>query len=82
MAPHSARSCSKMFYNIIYNIIIPDSDLFSPSTYLNSQESITTLVPDSIHLVFMWDWFSYIQLYTVCAVTFQAASGVLITNSI
>ena len=40
IAPSSARSCSKALYNIIYNIIIPDSDLFPPSTYLNSQGSI------------------------------------------
>ena len=25
IAPYSARSCSKVLYNIIYNIIIPDS---------------------------------------------------------
>ena len=37
---YSARSCSKALYNIIYNIIIPDSDLFPPSRYLNSQGSI------------------------------------------
>ena len=40
LAPYSARSCSNALYNITYNIIIPYSDLFPPSTYLNSQGSI------------------------------------------
>ena len=43
--PYLARSCSKALYNIIYNIIIPDSDLFAPSTYLNSQGSIQRMLP-------------------------------------
>ena len=37
IVPYSARSCSKALYNIIHNLIIPDSDLFPPSTNLNSQ---------------------------------------------
>ena len=45
IAPYSARSCSKALYNIIYNIIIPDSDLFPPSTHLNSQGSIQCMLP-------------------------------------
>jgi len=41
IAPYSVRSCSKAFYNII----IPDSDLFPPSTHLNSQVSIQRMLP-------------------------------------
>ena len=41
IAPYLARSCSKM----LYNIIIPDSDLFPPSTHLNSQGSIRRMLP-------------------------------------
>ena len=37
IVPYSARSCSKALYNIIHNIIIPDSDPFPPSMYLNSK---------------------------------------------
>ena len=40
IAPYSARSCFKALYNIIYNIIIPDSDLLLPSRYLNSHGRI------------------------------------------
>jgi len=45
IAPYSARSCFKTLYNIIYNIIIPDSDLFPLSTYLNFQRSIQCMLP-------------------------------------
>jgi len=41
MAPYSARSCSKA----LYNIVIPDSDLLPPSTYINSRESIQHMLP-------------------------------------
>ena len=44
IAPYSARSCSKAPYNIIYNIIIPDSNLFPPSTYLKSQGGIQPML--------------------------------------
>ena len=44
IAPFSARSCSNALYNIIYNIIMPDS-LFPPCTYLNSQGSIQCMLP-------------------------------------
>ena len=49
IAPYSAKSCSKALYNIIYNIIILDSDLFTPSTHLNSQGSIQRMLPS-----FLW----------------------------
>ena len=35
IASYSARSCSKAIYNIIYNIIIPDSDLFPPTQHIS-----------------------------------------------
>ena len=41
IVPYSARSWSK----VLYNIIIPDSNLFPPSTYLNSQGSIQCILP-------------------------------------
>ena len=41
ISSYSARSCSKA----LYNIIITDSDLFPPSTYLNSQVSIERMLP-------------------------------------
>ena len=44
VAPYSARSYSKALYNIIYNIIIPDSDLFPSSTYLNSSLTLFGLI--------------------------------------
>ena len=56
---YSARSCSKA----LYNIIIPDSDLFPPSTYLNSQGSIQCMRPlyaqsitqtQSHHILYGW----------------------------
>ena len=45
IAPYSARSYSKALYKIIYNIIIPGSDLFPPSWNLNSQGSIQRAEP-------------------------------------
>ena len=45
IAPNSARSCCNALYNIIYNIIIPDSDPFPPNTYLNSQGRIQGMLP-------------------------------------
>ena len=45
IAPFSARSCSRALYGIIYNIIMPNSDRFPSSTYLNSQRSIQRMLP-------------------------------------
>ena len=53
--PYSARSYSKVLYNIMYNIIIPESDLFPPNTYFNSQGSIQRITIASCQvLICLW----------------------------
>jgi hypothetical protein len=41
IAPYSARSCSKVLYNIIYSIIIIDSDPFPHTNILTPKEYTT-----------------------------------------
>ena len=41
IAPEPGKPCSE----VLYSIIIPDSDLFPPSTHLNSQGSIQCMLP-------------------------------------
>ena len=60
IAPYSGRSC----FNALYNTIIPDSDLFPPSTYLNSKGCMLPLKAQSVtqthnHLVLSGTHFPY-----------------------